>query len=219
MQHEFEVQSSELLVDAPILAVRRDQVRMPKGSTAAREIVEHFGAVAVVAFDGARIAMIRQYRHAVGTRLWELPAGLLDVAQEDPLECAKRELQEEAGLAAQDWKLLVDVVLSPGFCDETVRVYLAQDLSEVPRPEAGDDEEADLTFEWVALEDAVYMVLSQQVHNSTAVAGILTAWQVLKGGAQAQDADQPFELRPRALAARRQAEGFIGDMKKVPRGR
>ncbi|MCQ9371262.1 NUDIX hydrolase [Corynebacterium sp. 35RC1] len=219
MQHEFEVQSSELLVDAPILAVRRDQVRMPKGSTAAREIVEHFGAVAVVAFDGARIAMIRQYRHAVGTRLWELPAGLLDVAQEDPLECAKRELQEEAGLAAQDWKLLVDVVLSPGFCDETVRVYLAQDLSEVPRPEAGDDEEADLTFEWVALEDAVEMVLSQQVHNSTAVAGILTAWQVLKGGAQAQDADQPFELRPQALAARRQAEGFVGDMKKVPRGR
>ena len=206
-------------MDAPILAVRRDQVRMPKGSTAAREIVEHFGAVAVVAFDGARIAMIRQYRHAVGTRLWELPAGLLDVAQEDPLECAKRELQEEAGLAAQDWKLLVDVVLSPGFCDETVRVYLAQDLSEVPRPEAGDDEEADLTFEWVALEDAVDMVLSQQVHNSTAVAGILTAWQVLKGGAQAQDADRPFELRPQALAARRQAEGFIGDMKKVPRGR
>ncbi|MCQ9353405.1 NUDIX hydrolase [Corynebacterium sp. 153RC1] len=219
MQHEFEVQSTELLVDAPILAVRRDQVRMPKGSTAAREIVEHFGAVAVVAFDGARIAMIRQYRHAVGTRLWELPAGLLDVAQEDPLECAKRELQEEAGLAAQDWKLLIDVVLSPGFCDETVRVYLAQSLSEVPRPEAGDDEEADLTFEWLALEGAVEMVLSQQVHNSTAVAGILTAWQVLKGGAQAQDADQPFELRPQALAARRQAEGFIGDMKKVSRGR
>ena len=84
MSHDFEVVGSELLLDAPIIAVRRDEVVMPGGTTAFREIVEHFGAVAIVAIDDAeRIAMVHQYRRSVDRRLWELPAGLLDIKGED----------------------------------------------------------------------------------------------------------------------------------------
>ena len=102
MAHDFKVLDSQLLVDAPILALRRDEVVMPGDVSASREVVEHLGAVAVVALDSdERIAMVYQYRHSVGKRLWELPAGLLDVRGEDELTGAKRELQEEAGLSAQ----------------------------------------------------------------------------------------------------------------------
>jgi len=99
--HLFETVSSETVYEGSILALRVDQVRMPGGGTARREVVEHYGAVAVAAVDGdQRVAMVYQYRHPVGRRLWELPAGLLDAAHEDPLATAQRELQEEAGLAA-----------------------------------------------------------------------------------------------------------------------
>ena len=145
---------------------------MPGGRVAVREILEHPGAVAIAALDADdRLMMIHQYRHAVGRRLWELPAGLLDVRGEDPLVTAQRELAEEAGLAATDWSVLVDVAPSPGFTDEAVRVYLARGLAEVGRPELGDDEEADLAARWVSLPVAVRMVLSGTIVNATTVAG------------------------------------------------
>lgn len=123
MAHDFKVLDSQLLVEAPIIALRRDEVVMPGGVSASREVVEHLGAVAVVAVDSdERIAMVYQYRHSVGKRLWELPAGLLDVRGEDELTGAQRELQEEAGLSAQTWSVLTDLVTSPGFCEEAVRV-------------------------------------------------------------------------------------------------
>jgi ADP-ribose pyrophosphatase len=162
MGHTFEVTDSDLILDAPIIAVRRDTVRMPGGSLAHREVVEHFGAVAVAAVDSeGRIAMVKQWRQSVKRRLWELPAGLLDIKDEDPLECAKRELQEEAGLSAKSWMGLADLVTSPGFCEEAVRVYLATDLSAMERPSPADDEEADLSMDWVDLEEAAARVDSQ----------------------------------------------------------
>ena len=152
MSHEFTVTGSEVVLDAPIIAVRRDQVVMPGGNEAAREIVEHFGAVAVVALDEhGRVTLVEQYRHSVGERLLELPAGLLDMHAEDELTCAKRELQEEAGLAADEWGVLVDLVTSPGFAEEAVRVFIARGLHEVERPEP-ENEEADMDFSWVDLE-------------------------------------------------------------------
>lgn len=215
MSHSFTVTDSELLQEAPILALRRDTVSMPDGSHVGREIVEHFGAVAVVAFDGARIAMVKQYRNAVGRRLWELPAGLLDVADEDPLICAQRELQEEAGLAAAHYRLLIDVANTPGICDEAVRVYLAESLVEVPRPEAS-EEEADMTLHWIPLDEAVRMVFAGEVHNASTVAGILCAQQVIAGEQAARSVEEPFDLRPTALAQRRKAAGITGDMKRMP---
>jgi 8-oxo-dGTP pyrophosphatase MutT (NUDIX family) len=139
--HEFPVEASERLYAGRVMALRSDRVVMPGGRVATREIVEHPGAVAVAALDADdRLMMIHQYRHAVRRRLWELPAGLLDVAGEDPLAAARRELVEEAGLAAEHWSVLLDIVPSPGFSDESIRVYLARGVSEVGRPAGGDVE-------------------------------------------------------------------------------
>ncbi|PME08295.1 ADP-ribose pyrophosphatase [Corynebacterium ulcerans] len=212
MTHRFTVTSSELLIDAPILAVRRDSVTMPHNSSAQREIVEHFGAVAVVAVQDQNIAMVKQYRHSVGRRLWELPAGLLDVADEPPLDAAQRELMEEAGLVATDWEILVDLVTSPGFCDEAVRVYLAQDLAQVERPEA-QDEEADMALEWIPLAEAVTMVFAGDIVNSIAVSGIL-ALQAHRTDPQVlRDPGHPFGLRPTRLAERRKGAVENRDLK------
>lgn len=215
MNHEFTVTESEVLLEAPIIAVRRDQVVMPGGTTAAREIVEHFGAVAVVAIDDeGRVALVEQYRHSVGQRLLELPAGLLDIHAEDELECAKRELQEEAGLAAEEWGVLVDLVTSPGFAEEAVRVFIAQGLREVDRPEA-EDEEADLQLSWVGVDDAAAKALAGEITNSIAVSGILAAARLLASGASPRSVDEPFRFRPASLANRRSAKGIVPDMKRI----
>ena len=109
---------------------------MPGGNTARREVVEHYGAVAVLAIDDdGNVVLVYQYRHPLGRRLWELPAGLLDLGGEPPHMTAARELKEEAGLAADDWRVLVDLDSAPGFSDESVRVYLATGLTDVGRPE------------------------------------------------------------------------------------
>ncbi|HYH30698.1 MAG TPA: NUDIX hydrolase [Pseudonocardia sp.] len=185
------------------MALRADEVLMPGGRVAVREIVEHPGAVAIAALDADdRLMMIHQYRHAVGRRLWELPAGLLDVRGEDPLVTAQRELTEETGLAASEWSVLVDVTPSPGFTDEAVRVYLARGLSEVGRPEHTDDEEADLTTRWVSLPVAVRMALSGTIVNATTVAGVLAAHALSGAPAAARTADAPWPDRPTRFAER-----------------
>ena len=144
---------------------------MPGGNTARREVVEHFGAVAVVALDDdGNVALVYQYRHPLGRRLWELPAGLLDLGREPPHITAAAELKEEAGLAAATWHTLIDLDSAPGFSDESVPVYLATGLSDVGRPEAH-DEEADLTMRWFPLEEAVPDGF-RQIANSLAVGGI-----------------------------------------------
>lgn len=204
MAHDFKVLSSQLLFDAPIIAVRKDELAMPNEQVAYRDVVEHMGAVAVAAVNNAgEIAMVHQYRHAVKRRLWELPAGLLDLKDESELAGAQRELVEEAGLKAAQWSVLADIVTSPGFCEETARVYLAQDLTEVERPEAFGDEEADMDFAWIKLDEAVAKVLAGEINNSIAVTGIFAAWQVLNGHGQARDVTAPFDLRPTSIATRR----------------
>jgi 8-oxo-dGDP phosphatase len=202
-RHEFAVQASKDVYAGRVMALRADEVLMPGGRVAVREIVEHPGAVAIVALDpDDRLMMIHQYRHAVGRRLWEIPAGLLDVRGEDPLATAQRELAEETGLAASEWSVLVDVTPSPGFSDEAVRVYLARGLSEVGRPEHADDEEADLSTRWVSLPVAVRMVLSGTIVNSTTVAGVLAAHTLAGAPVAARPADAPWPDRPTRFADR-----------------
>lgn len=174
----YEVLSSEEVYAGRVISLRRDTVAMPGGGSSVREVVTHPGAVGVLALDDdGAVVMLKQYRHAIGEHLWELPAGLRDAAGEPPLEAAKRELAEEAGLAADRWQLLTTSLSTPGFCDELIGLYLAEGLSSTDRP-AGfvvEHEEADMTVERVPLERAVQMVFDGTVRNALAVIGILAA--------------------------------------------
>ena len=201
--HDFATLGSETLYVGKILALRSDEVAMPGGGSARRDVVEHFGAVGVVALDDdGNVVLVYQYRHSVGRRLWELPAGLLDMGDEPPHLTAARELHEEVGLAAEHWATLVDVVSAPGFCDESVRVFLATGLTEIDRPEAH-DEEADLVIQRVPLADAAAMVFAGEIVNSLAVAGILAAAN-RPANLRAQDA--PWPDRSTAFRARRSGD-------------
>jgi 8-oxo-dGDP phosphatase len=192
MPHEFRVLKSEPVYDGRIISLRRDTVAMPGGGDSIREVVHHPGAVAVLALDqDDEIVLIRQYRHPVGQHLWELPAGLRDADGEPPLETAKRELAEEVQLAADRWSLLISVNNSPGFSDELVHVFLAEELHAADRPDGFvvEHEEADMTVERVPLTDAVQRVFDGDIRNSSAVAGILAAAQYRAGSATLRAAD------------------------------
>ncbi|RIV33215.1 NUDIX domain-containing protein [Micromonospora radicis] len=190
VEHHYEVRSREVRYRGRIFEVVSEQVSMPGGGTAIRDLVRHVGAVAVVALDDAgQVVLIRQYRQPVGRRLWELPAGLTDVAGEDPAVTAARELAEEVDLTAGRYDVLVDLHSSPGFTNELVRVFLARDLAEVPVEQRHDrhDEEADLQIVRIDLDEAVGMVLAGEITNAACVAGLLAAarardagWSVLR---------------------------------------
>src|SRR6476469_381521 len=140
-EHEFETVSSQTLYVGNIFALRTDDVRMPHGNIARREVVEHYGAVAVLALDDDNnVMLVYQYRHPLGRRLWELPAGLLDLGGEPPHVSAARELQEEVCLAATDWRVRVKRDPAPCCSDESLRVYRATVLSDSGRPGAHDAE-------------------------------------------------------------------------------
>ncbi|MBD0862749.1 NUDIX hydrolase [Gordonia sp. zg691] len=206
MGHEFDVKGTRTVYDGAIITLRVDDVEMPGGRVAEREVVEHFGAVAILARDDAgRVAMVRQYRHPIGRRLLELPAGLLDQGGEAPLAAAQRELAEEADLAADSWHVLVDLALSPGFTDEALRLYLAEGLHHLDEAERV-DEEADMSVEWVALDDAVTMVLAGEIVNATSVAGILAAAAAGRAGTALRGVDAPWPDEPTALRDRRLGE-------------
>jgi 8-oxo-dGDP phosphatase len=176
-----------------LIAVRRDKVAMPGDSWAERTVVEHPGAVAILGLDDAnRVLMIKQYRHPVGRMLWEIPAGLRDHPGEDPLITARRELLEETGYRAGDWRVLADFYSSPGFSTERLRVFLARDLEEVPEEErtfVRKDEEAALTRAWIPLPEAVAAVLAGNLHNGVAAIGIMSLYAASTG-------DLPGLLRP-----------------------
>ncbi len=126
--------------DGNQVSVRVDEFRYEDGETAEREVVVHPGAVAVVAHDDRHLFMVRQPREAVGEEsLLELPAGKLDVEDEWPIECGKRELVEEVGLKATQWRELKVIYSSPGFTDEKVHIFIAAGLTKVdPEPTEGE---------------------------------------------------------------------------------
>jgi ADP-ribose pyrophosphatase len=190
--HEYGVLDSETVYEGRVISLRRDTVAMPGGGDSVREVVTHQGAVAVVALDDQdRVLLLRQYRHPFGRHLWELPAGLRDSDGEPPLETAKRELAEEALLGAARWSLLATIYSSPGFSDEQVLIYLAEDLGDVERPEdfTVEHEEADMTLDRVPLADAVQRVFDGDIRNASAVVGLLAAAQVRAGSPRLRPVD------------------------------
>lgn len=174
------VTESSILARGRIVTVREDMVRLPEGEVVGRELVEHPGAVAIVALnEQEQVLMIRQYRHPVAATLWEIPAGLRDIHGEPLVETARRELAEETGYQAADWRVLADFLSSPGISTERLRVFLARHLSVVPaegREYVRQHEEAYLTVAWVPLDDLVRGILSGDLHNGVAMVGILAAY-------------------------------------------
>ncbi|PFG16513.1 ADP-ribose pyrophosphatase [Propionicimonas paludicola] len=170
------VTSHQIMAQGAVAAFVTDQVTTPDGESMRRQYTLHPGAVGIIALDDDdRVAVVRQYRHPVAMSLIEPPAGLLDKASEDFLVAAQRELAEEAGLAATDWRVLVDLFTSPGGTQESLRIFLARGLSDVAAPEGfvAEAEEAEMELAWVARADLVEAVLAGRVQNPTLVSGIL----------------------------------------------
>jgi ADP-ribose pyrophosphatase len=199
--HDHQVLSTETVFTGRVISVRKDVVSMPGQTTSQRDVVVHPGAVGVVALDDQdRVLLVTQYRHPVLRRLEELPAGLLDKPGEPALEAAQRELMEEAGLAAQTWDVLVDTLTSPGMTDEAIRVFLARDVSEVDR-EVQEHEEADMTSEFVPLDEAVRRALDGRLENAMAVVGVLAADRARRDGfAGLRPADAPWPAQKQSEA-------------------
>jgi len=163
----------ETVFHGKVWDVVRDTVTFG-GQPMAREYVAHTGAVAVAAFDErGRVLLINQYRQPVGTRCWELPAGLLDVPGEDALTAAKRELAEEADLVAASWRRLVSYHPSAGGSDETITIFHARELSAAPSVHARTDEEAEIVLRWVAFDEVLDAISAGRLHNGALMTAML----------------------------------------------
>ncbi|MCL6638167.1 MAG: NUDIX hydrolase [Firmicutes bacterium] len=164
-----------------VVSLRVDTVELPGGREGTREVVEYPGAVAVVAVNGrGEVYLVRQYRHAVGMELLEIPAGKMEKGEEAEV-CARRELLEETGCEAREVKPLLRFFSTPGFTTEEMHLFLASGLTE-GKQNPDDDEFIDV--EKVPLERALEMVWSGQICDAKSVAGILAAYGCLKGGRQ-----------------------------------
>ncbi|MFF9124605.1 NUDIX domain-containing protein [Streptomyces sp. NPDC014889] len=197
---EWEIRSTSTPFVGGKTSVRTDDVVMPDGSVVTRDYQVHPGSVAVLALDEEdRVLLIRQYRHPVRQRLWEIPAGLLDVPGENPLHAAQRELYEEAHVKAEDWRVLTDVYTTPGGCDESVRIFLARGLSEaVGERFAAEHEETDMEHARMPVGELVRGVLAGELHNNCLVVGALSLVAARQGdGLDAlRPAEAPWPARP-----------------------
>ena len=164
------VLSSELVYSGRVVKLRVDEVRLPNGRVAKREVVDHRGAVALVALDSdGNCLLVRQYRSAVGSVLLEIPAGTLEPG-EDPADCARRELAEETGYRPGRLVEILGFYSAPGFCTEYLRVYLATDLV-AQRAEADADEDIELVR--LPLADCVELIRSGEIRDAKSIVGLL----------------------------------------------
>ncbi|MDN5348138.1 MAG: ADP-ribose pyrophosphatase [Clostridia bacterium] len=170
---------SRRIYEGKILNLRCDRVLLPGGREATREVVEHPGAVTIVALDSEdNVYLVRQFRYPVGEVTLELPAGKLDCGEEAEA-CARRELAEEAGLKARSWRHLLNFYTTPGFSTEIMYLFLAQELS---REEAEADADEFLEVEKVPLAEAVQMALEGKIRDAKSIVGILAAYLILRSG-------------------------------------
>ena len=196
------VRSHTLLGGGLVSDFVRDEVETPAGEVMKRDYLLHPGAVGIIALDDAeRVVVVRQLRHPVGFRLIEPPAGLIDAGETSWLAVAQRELAEEVALAADRWDVLVDICSTPGACEETLRIFLARDLSPTERPEGFvlEGEEAHMTWDWQPREELVAAVLSGAVESPSLVSGILALETARLRGTldDLRPGDAPWPIRER----------------------
>ena len=171
------VVSSETLFEGKVITVQKWSVHLPDGREAGREIVLHNGAAAVVPVDSrGYVTLVRQHRVAIGRFTLEIPAGKLDHANEDPFECARRELEEETGLMAKKWQKMAHVVTTPGFCTERIALYLATDLTQAA---AHTDPDEFLRIVRLPLSEAAAMVMRGEIEDAKTCLGLLMAQKTL----------------------------------------
>ena len=208
-----QVLESRTVFTGKVWDVVRESISLGPGSQPfQRDYQAHTGAVAVLALnEQEEVLLIRQYRHPVRADLWEIPAGLLDIAGEDPLTAAARELAEETDLQAARWDSLMEFYNSPGGSSEACRIYLARGLSPLPAEQrtARQEEEAEIQIRWVPLEEAIQAVLTGRIHNSSATNGILAlAAAKARNYASLYPADAPFTAHPGL-----RSDDFRGDLR------
>ncbi|MDZ7840030.1 MAG: NUDIX hydrolase [Gammaproteobacteria bacterium] len=164
-----------------LIRLNRETVSLPNGRDVELDIVHHPGGAVVAALDEAEnVCMLRQFRHAAGGVIWELPAGCIDPGDPDPLATARRELEEEAGLVARDWRELGLIYTTPGFCDEVLYLFLARGLEET-RTDHGEDELIEIR--WLPLANVIRMVMVGDIRDAKTVAGLCKAQAALAGPA------------------------------------
>ncbi|MDF2444653.1 MAG: 8-oxo-dGDP phosphatase [Subtercola sp.] len=187
------ITSSEVVFDGKIWDVRRETF-VYNGADTVREFVDHTGAVAIVALDeNDRMLLIKQYRHPIRAREWEIPAGLLDISGEDFLVAAKRELAEEADLEGGRWNVLTDYATTPGGNNELIRIYLARDVRATADAFEREDEEADIEVRWVDLDEVVDAVLRRELQNpNLVIASLVLAASRSRGWGSLGAADAPW---------------------------
>jgi ADP-ribose pyrophosphatase len=178
-----EVLSSEVSYQGPLFRVTRDRIKEPGADIeSTREVVRHNGSVVILAIDSSKskkdpwVVIERQYRHAAGQYLWELPAGKLDPGEE-PLTGAQRELQEETGYRAKKWKLLIEYWASPGFLGEAMKLYLAEGLI---AGEAHPEEDEKIDFRLVKLSEVLKKIAKGEIQDGKTLVGTLLYARKLK---------------------------------------
>ena len=160
----------ELIYCGKTFILNKETAVFPDGRGAELEIIRHPGGVAIVALnDVDEVCLIRQYRHAVGEWIWELPAGRIE-ADEHPLDTAKRELAEEAGICAREWNELTSFFPSPGICDERIVIFKACQLTEV---ECSHEELEYIEIHWMPLKDALNLLFNSHIHDAKTIIGLL----------------------------------------------
>jgi ADP-ribose pyrophosphatase len=178
MKFEEKTLSSEYIYKGRIISLRKDTVSLPNGHIADREVIEHSGGVCVAPLTQAgELIFVRQFRYPYREELLELPAGKLDRAGENPLECGKRELREETGMIAQKYTSLGRMYPSPGYIDEVLYLYLAQELEQ---GEQQPDEDEFLEVVRLPLEKAVRMVLDNEITDGKTQTAVLKTYLLLK---------------------------------------
>ncbi len=172
--------ATETIYTGKILTVRKDQMKFPNGHSGIREVVACADAVAVVALtDLNEVLMVKQYRHPAGQELWEIPAGKIE-AGESPLQSAQRELEEETGYRAHNWRQVYSFYTSPGFCTEKIYLLLASDLTKYNQ---NLDPDEFIEMKKISLPAVMQMVASGQILDAKTIVGLLTAERYLKQSA------------------------------------